>query len=475
MPAIGFYRNYGKTFKKPRRPFEKERLDAELKVVGEFGLRNKRELWRVQLVLSKLRARARDLLTLDEKDPKRLFEGEALLRKMYRYGFLDESQNKLDYVLALTPQDVLERRLQTLVFKLGLAKSIHHARVLIRQRHIRVGKQIVNIPSFTVRVDSQKHIDFALNSPFGGGRPGRVKRRSLAAKKGGDDGGDDEDFTVHSVALVALPLATFFAVVRGMLDCCLGLVLGQEALERARLPLAGGLAVLQEVERLVALDVECTTLVCGGRRVQLPVEVCVLDARGATLCHSFCNPCMAEHDGWRHVAGLAPALWLDALPLDALREDLRRLLAGKVVVGHNLGKDLQVLGLADTVPPEALRDTMRYAQLQQAPGRRRRGRRPRRQGRKLSELASEKLGRAIQLERRHDPREDAAAALDLYLSHVHFAAESMDYEDLVEHFAAQILGGGVDGDADGNSRGDSSSGGEEEGSSWAQEWGSMEE
>jgi hypothetical protein len=179
---------------------------------------------------------------------------------MYRYGFLDESQNKLDYVLALTPQDVLERRLQvgacaplapptaasparwplprlpcgrlmqpplsavsrvsglwlgapasgcalcqpldvpplgpappqTLVFKLGLAKSIHHARVLIRQRHIRVGKQIVNIPSFMVRVDSQKHIDFALNSPFGGGRPGRVKRRSLASK-GGADGGDDEE------------------------------------------------------------------------------------------------------------------------------------------------------------------------------------------------------------------------------------------------------------------------------------------
>jgi small subunit ribosomal protein S9e len=82
--------------------------------------------------------------------------------------------------------------LQTLVFKLGLAKSIHHARVLIRQRHIRVGKQIVNIPSFMVRVDSQKHIDFALNSPFGGGRPGRVKRRSQASK-GGNDGAEDEE------------------------------------------------------------------------------------------------------------------------------------------------------------------------------------------------------------------------------------------------------------------------------------------
>jgi small subunit ribosomal protein S9e len=132
-------------------------------------------------------------------------------------------------VLALTPQDFLERRLQTLVFKQGLAKSIHHARVLIRQRHIRcgaagpgaerrgrgrarallaidapppspltdtppppapprhtnhqppsVGKQVVNIPSFMVRVDSQKHIDFSLTSPFGGGRPGRVKRKNSA-------------------------------------------------------------------------------------------------------------------------------------------------------------------------------------------------------------------------------------------------------------------------------------------------------
>ncbi len=182
----------GKTFKKPRRPFEKERLDSELKIVGEFGLRNKRELWRVQMVLSKMRSRARELLTLDEKDPRRLFEGEALLRRVFKYGFLAEDQNKLDYVLALTPQDVLERRLQTLVFKLGLAKSIHHARVLIRQRHIRVGKQIVNVPSFLVQVYSQKHIDFALNSPFGGGRPGRVKRRNMERNGGGEEEEEDE-------------------------------------------------------------------------------------------------------------------------------------------------------------------------------------------------------------------------------------------------------------------------------------------
>ena len=144
------------------------------------------------MVLSKLRKTARELLTLPEDDEQRIFQAEALMRRMYRFGFLDESQDKLDYILALTPQDVLERRLQTLVFKLGLAKSIHHARVLIRQRHIRVGKQIVNVPSFLVRTDSQKHIDFSLSSPFGGGRPGRNRRKREAAKRGGGDEEDDE-------------------------------------------------------------------------------------------------------------------------------------------------------------------------------------------------------------------------------------------------------------------------------------------
>jgi ribosomal protein uS4 len=71
------------------------------------------------------------------QDPKRIFEGQALMRRLYKYGLLNETQDKLDYALALQPNDFLERRLQTLVFKQGLAKSIHHARVLIRQKHIR--------------------------------------------------------------------------------------------------------------------------------------------------------------------------------------------------------------------------------------------------------------------------------------------------------------------------------------------------
>merc|ERR1711918_225940 len=105
------------------------------------------EIWRVRLILSKTRATARNLLTKDEKDPRRIFEGQALMRRMIRYGILDEDKQRPDYVLALKIEDFMERRLQTLVYKRGLAKSIHHARVLIRQKHIRVGRQIVNVPS----------------------------------------------------------------------------------------------------------------------------------------------------------------------------------------------------------------------------------------------------------------------------------------------------------------------------------------
>eukprot|EP00478_Filoreta_tenera_P002285 GABV01002352.1.p2 GENE.GABV01002352.1~~GABV01002352.1.p2 ORF type:complete len:195 (-),score=71.75 GABV01002352.1:91-651(-) len=183
------YRNFSKTAKTPLRPFEKERLDAEMKLVGRYGLRNKREIWRVQLVLAKIRKSARILLTLDEKDERRQFEGAALLRRLTRLGLLNENQQRLDFVLSLGIEQFMDRRLQTQVFKAQLANSVHEARVKIFQRHIAVGRRIVNVPSFMVRTESEKHIGHSLTSPYGQGRPGRVARKKARqnSSKGGDE------------------------------------------------------------------------------------------------------------------------------------------------------------------------------------------------------------------------------------------------------------------------------------------------
>ncbi|KAL5554393.1 hypothetical protein UlMin_041794 [Ulmus minor] len=127
-------------YKKPRCPYEKERLDTELKLVGEYGIWCKRELWR--------------------KNPQSIFEGKALFGRMNMYVLLDESQNKLDYVLALTVENFLERHLQTFVFKSGMAKSIQYDRVLIKQRHISSGAQIGKVKRVTKETNVSVKIHF---------------------------------------------------------------------------------------------------------------------------------------------------------------------------------------------------------------------------------------------------------------------------------------------------------------------------
>lgn len=129
------YRNHSKTFNTPRHSFVKDRIDQEIKLCGEYGLKNKKEIWRVQLILAQIRKRARQLLTLEETNPTRIFEGQALLTRLFKFGLLNkETENGLDYVLGLNIQRILDRRLQTLVFKNKVAKSIHEARVRIHSK-----------------------------------------------------------------------------------------------------------------------------------------------------------------------------------------------------------------------------------------------------------------------------------------------------------------------------------------------------
>jgi small subunit ribosomal protein S9e len=107
---------------------------------------------------------------------------------MVRLGLLKDSERKLDYVLGLTIHQFFERRLQTIVAKKGIIgskTSIHNARILCRQKHIAVGKQLVTIPSFMVRTSSEPHIQLSQTSVFKTGKLGRTKKVKQRGK-GGD-------------------------------------------------------------------------------------------------------------------------------------------------------------------------------------------------------------------------------------------------------------------------------------------------
>ncbi|MEM4718508.1 MAG: 30S ribosomal protein S4, partial [Nitrososphaerota archaeon] len=114
-----------KQYETPSHPWKADRLAAELQLVGEYGLRNKRELWRAQTILRKIRAHARRLFGLTGEE--RAKEERTLMGRLYRMGLVDENATA-DDVLKLTVRDILERRLQTVIYKLGLARTIYPAR-----------------------------------------------------------------------------------------------------------------------------------------------------------------------------------------------------------------------------------------------------------------------------------------------------------------------------------------------------------
>jgi small subunit ribosomal protein S4 len=136
----------------PKHPWVKERLAEELVLVGEYGLRNKRELWRAASFLRGVRASARSYLGLTGGErAKRELE---LISRLYRLGLVSKDA-KLDDVLSLTISNVLERRLQTIVHRKGFAKTLHGARQLIVHGKIMIGDQVVRSPGYFVTRDEE--------------------------------------------------------------------------------------------------------------------------------------------------------------------------------------------------------------------------------------------------------------------------------------------------------------------------------
>jgi len=165
-----------KKFETPRFPWRTDVLETELKLLGQYGLRNKREIWRHKTLLSKYRGIARSLLGMSVEERRKL--EKQLLDRLHRLGILPETA-VMDDVLVLSLEDILERRLQTFVFQKGLAKSIHQARQLITHGHVAIAGRRVSSPSYLVLREEEAKITYAPTSPLS--TPNQPLRKSIAA------------------------------------------------------------------------------------------------------------------------------------------------------------------------------------------------------------------------------------------------------------------------------------------------------
>ena len=154
-----------KKFTSPRNPWRSDQISQELFLLGTYGLRNKRELWRAQTSLSNYRKQARQLLAASVEIRSR--EEPKLLTHLSRFGLVQSGQSSLDDVLSLTVENLLERRLQTLVWKRGLAKSPYQARQLINHGHIALNNKRVTIPSYLVSPSEEGTLKYSQGSSLG--------------------------------------------------------------------------------------------------------------------------------------------------------------------------------------------------------------------------------------------------------------------------------------------------------------------
>jgi small subunit ribosomal protein S4 len=160
---MGDPRRLKKKFKKPKRPFEKERIKEELEYLGKYGLRNKREFWKSRSILANWRNIARKSRRLSRE--KAVEAQQELIKKLSSLGVIG-SEAEFEDLLLLTVEDVLKRRLQTLVFEKGLASTMHQARQYIVHGHIQVLGKKIDAPSYLVKLKEEDFVDFTPNSPL---------------------------------------------------------------------------------------------------------------------------------------------------------------------------------------------------------------------------------------------------------------------------------------------------------------------
>ncbi len=142
-----------KKYSRPKRPYDKERIQDEDSLVKKYGLKNKKEIWKAGAAIEKIRGQAKSLLTKSEK------EQEKFMEKLKKSGF---DVNSIADILSLNKEDYLKRRLQSIVVKKGLATTPRQARQFIVHKHISINKEIINAPSYIVPIETEGKIELLI-------------------------------------------------------------------------------------------------------------------------------------------------------------------------------------------------------------------------------------------------------------------------------------------------------------------------
>lgn len=149
-----------KTYSTPSHPWQSARIKEEKELVRQYGLKNKKEIWKMSSILKNFQIQAKRLIA--EKSTQAEKEKKQLIDRLLKAGLIKTAD--LNAVLNITLKDVMDRRLQTIIFKRGLAKSIDQARQFIVHEHIFVGENKMTVPSYLVKSGEELTIAFDTNS-----------------------------------------------------------------------------------------------------------------------------------------------------------------------------------------------------------------------------------------------------------------------------------------------------------------------
>src|SRR3989344_5194045 len=152
---MGDPKKHRRKFSKPSHPWQKERIEAEKIIMKDYGLRRKQEIWKVSSLLQTFLNRAKTIIA--QRTVQSEIEQKQLLTRLIKLGLIKPNA-KVEDVLNLTMKDMLERRLQTIVVRKHISKSMLQARQLITHEHIAVGARKITSPSYLVSTSEESHI-----------------------------------------------------------------------------------------------------------------------------------------------------------------------------------------------------------------------------------------------------------------------------------------------------------------------------